>query len=181
MVKCYANYPDEMVIIPEDKFMLAASSVQELNVGVQATRTGLKHYYLNVVDKEAGQLIHSWFVNVNCKPPVVSKGFELTLPVSTGTTAASFPSQKRISYQNPYASERVFVLSTNRDDLITFKERRLKFSANEQKTIGLRFLPYPMPGFVEIYVFVNNENNNNEETFALRVQYVKQYNENAMS
>ncbi len=169
-----------MNIIPEDKFMLPASSVQEINVGVRTTKSGLKHYFLNVVDTESAQLVHSWFVNVNCKPPVVSKGFELTLPVSTGTTTASFPSQKRISYVNPYASERVFILSTNRDDLVAFKERRLRFLANEQKTIGLRFLPNPIPGFVEIYVFINNENNNNEETFALRMQYVKQYNENRL-
>ena len=166
-----------MTIIPEDKFMLPASSVQEINVGLQTLKSGLKHYYLNVVDTETSQLVHSWFVNVNSKPPVVSKGFELTLPVSMAGSTARFPSQKRISYMNPYSTNRVFLLSTNRDDLITFKERRIMFLANEQKTIGLRFLPNAIPGFVEVYVFVNNENNNNEETFGLRIHYVKKYSE----
>ncbi len=179
MVKCFANSSSEMSIVPEHKFMLGANSVQELNVGVQPNRSGTKHYYLNVVDVETSQLVHSWFVNVNCRPPVISKAFELTLPVSTGMNNVSnaFPSQKRVAYQNPYTTEKAFIFSTNRDDLVTFKERRIRFMPSEQKTIGLRFFPNPMPGFVEIYVFINNENGNNEETFALRVNYVRNFNE----
>jgi nephrocystin-4 len=174
LVKCYPSVPEEMSVVPVDKFMLPASAVQELNVGVQPFKSGVKHYYLNVVDVEMSYLVHSWFINVNCKPPVVSKSFELQLPVSTGISVASIVSQKRVSYTNPYSTERHFILSTNRDDLLTFKERRLKFLANEQKTLALKFLPCPVPGFVEIYVFINNENDTNEETFALRIHYVKQ-------
>lgn len=114
-----------MAIVPEDKFMLASSAVQEINAGVQPNRTGVKHIYLNVVDIEASTLVHTWFINVTCKPPVVSKSFEVTLPVATAPTASG-TSLKRVSYTNPYATERVFIFSTNRDDLLTFKERRLK-------------------------------------------------------
>ena len=132
-----------------------------------------KHYYLNVVDVETQYLVHSWFINVNCKPTVVSKAFELTLPVSTSGSLAAISSQKRDSFTDPYYAEKVLLLSTNRDELITFKERRVKFMANEQKTLALKFLPNPLTGFVEIYVFINNENNTNKETFALRIHYVK--------
>lgn len=162
-----------MSIVPADKFMLASNAVQELNVGVQPRRSGIKHYYINVVDVEMSALVQSWFININCKPPVISKAFELTLPVSTGTTSASMTSQKRVSYTNPYSTERIFLLSTNRDDLLIFKERRIKFMANETKTLALKFLPNPLTGFAEIFVFINNESDTNEETFALRVTYVK--------
>lgn len=111
--------------MPEDKFMLPASAVQEINAGVQPSRTGVKHFYLNIVDVEASTLVHTWFINATCKPPVVSKSFELTLSVATSASAAG-TALKRVSYTNPYATERVFVLSTNRDDLLTFKERRIK-------------------------------------------------------
>ena len=68
-----------MSIVPADKFMLASNAVQELNVGVQPRRSGIKHYYINVVDVEMSALVQSWFININCKPPVISKAFELTL------------------------------------------------------------------------------------------------------
>ncbi|CAF0840751.1 unnamed protein product [Brachionus calyciflorus] len=174
VVKCYSSLPDEMSTVPEDKFMLPASAVQEINVGVQPSKTGVRHYYLNIVDTEVSSLVHSWFINVNCKPPVITKAFELTLPIST-SQSANISAQKRVSFTNPYSTERVFILSTNRDDLLTFKERRIKFLSNEQKTLALRFLPNPFTGFVEIYVFINNENDTNEETFALRIHYVQKY------
>lgn len=162
-----------MTVSPEDKFMLPSNGVLELNVGVQPFKSGVKHYYLNVVDVEMSHLVQCWFINVNCKPPVISKGFELTLPVSTGGSMAALPSQKRVSYTNPYSTEKVFIFSTNRDDLLAFKERRMKFMANEQKTLALKLLPNPLVGYAEVYVFINNENDTNEETFALRIHYVK--------
>jgi hypothetical protein len=100
-----------MAIVPEDKFMLGSSSVQELNVGVQPFKSGVKHFYLNVVDIETHYLVHSWFINVNCKPPVVSKAFELTLPVSTSGSMATISSQKRVSFTNPYSTERILFLA----------------------------------------------------------------------
>ena len=163
-----------MSVVPADQFMLAANAVQELNIGVQPTRSGVKHFFLNVVDAEAKCLVRSWFISVNCKPPLISKSFELTLPVCTGASLAAVGSQKRVSYTNPYAAERALTLSTSRDDLLTFKERRIKFGAHEQRTLALKFLPRALPGFAEIYVFINNENDTNEETFALRVHYVQQ-------
>ena len=163
-----------MSIVPGDKFMLASNAVQELNVGVQPTSAGIKHFYLNVVDTERMHLVHSWLIYINTKPPIISKSFELTLPVSTTGSLATMPAQKRVSYTNPYSSEKHFILSTNRDDLLTFKERRMRFLANEQKTLALKFLPNSLAGFSEIYVFINNENNTNEETFSLRVHYVQQ-------
>ena len=167
-----------MSVIPRDFFMLAASGVQEINVGVKPSKSGAKHYYLNVVDVETSNLVRSWLIYVNCRPPVISKSFELNLPVSSTGSTATLPAQKRVSYTNPYSSEKSFILSTNRDDLVAFKERRVKFLANEQKTLGLRFLPNPNTGFVEIYIFINNENDTNEETFAIRVHYVKAFAEN---
>ena len=158
LVKCFPSNPEEMSVIPQDQFMLAANAVQELNVGVQPTSAGVKHYYLNVVDSEMKHLVHSWFIYINCKPPIISKSFELTLPVSTSSGQMQMPSQKRVSYTNPYSTEKVFIISTNRDDLLTFKDRRIKFGANEQRTLALKFIPNSLAGFCEIYVFINNEN-----------------------
>jgi nephrocystin-4 len=173
LVRCFTSLPAEMSVVPQDKFMLASNTFQELNIGVQPSKSGLKHFYLNVVDTEMSSLVHSWFINVNCKPPVISKSFELQLPISANSNMASMTALKRVSYSNPYSTEKVFILSTNRDDLLTFKERRIKFAANEQKTLALKFLPCTMAGFIEIYVFINNEKDTNEETFSLRVHYLK--------
>lgn len=160
-----------MAVVPNERFMLSAGAVQEINVGVRPQGAGYKFYYLNVVDVEMHQLIHNWCVHVHSKPPVISKAFELTLPVAANLNLTN-STNKRVTYTNPYSSEKTFILSTNRDDLLTFKETRIKFMANETKTLALKFLPNVNPGFYEVLVFINNENDTNEETFALRTTYV---------
>jgi hypothetical protein len=160
-----------MAIMPKDQFTLATSTVQELNIGLRSIKCGTKFYYLNVVDLEAHQLIHSWFIYVHAKPPVISKAFELTLPTYTSGNVSNY-TLKRVQYTNPYTTEKTFLISTNHDELLTFKETRIKFAPNETKTLSLKFLPNLTPGFMEILVFINNENDTNEETFAIRGTYV---------
>jgi hypothetical protein len=163
-----------MAIVPNEKFMLSSGAVQEISVGVRPQNSGYKHYYLNVVDVEMHQLIHSWYIYIHSKPPVISKAFELTLPVAVNINPSNMTS-KRVTYTNPYSSEKVFIISTNRDDLLTFKETRIRFIANETKTLALKFLPNTKPGFIEILVFINNENDTNEETFAIRATFVHSF------
>ena len=80
-------------------------------------------------------------------------------------------SNKRISYTNPYPTKRVFLLRTNREDLLQFKEPRMEFSGGETKNIGLRFAPTQMPGTIEFLVFINDEDDKNEETFCVSALY----------
>ena len=82
--------------------------------------------------------------------PVISKAFELELPVGGGRG-----SNKRISYTNQYPSSKVFLLRTNRPDLLQFKDPRLELGGGESKDIGLRFAPCQLPGTTEILVFKN--------------------------
>jgi nephrocystin-4 len=160
-----------MVVMPKDPFKLAPDAVQELNIGLRLLQCGTKFYYLNVVDVESFQLVYSWFVYVHSKPPVISKAFELTLPAYTGGNVSNY-TLKRVQYTNPYPTEKIFIISTNHEQLLSFKETRIKFMPNETKTLGLKFLPYFKPGFLEILVFINNENDTNEETFAIRGTFV---------
>ena len=146
--------------------MLAASSLQEVHVGVRPLQTGCKFLYINVVDIEYHQLIRSWLVCVSGRPPTVTKAFELTLPVGGGKGC-----NKRISYTNPYPNKKVFYLRTNRDDLLQFKDARLEIAGGEAASIGMRFAPSMSPGCVEILVFINDEDDKNEETFCVRAMY----------
>lgn len=127
---------------------------------------GRKFMYLNVVDIEYHQLIRTWLVCVISKSPIISKAYELSLPVGGGKG-----SNKRIAFTNPYGQRKVFQLRTNRDDLLQFKDTRLDMAAGEMQNIGLRFAPTHSPGSVEILVFINDEDDKNEETFCVRAVY----------
>ena len=122
--------------------------------------------YINVVDIEYHQLIRSWLVCVNSRVPVISKAFELQLPLGGGKG-----SNKRISYTNPYPQQKVFFLRSNREDMVQFKDHRLTVGGGETVPIGLRFAPQNRPQTTDIMVFINDEDDKNEETFCIKAVY----------
>ncbi|XP_033763320.1 nephrocystin-4-like isoform X4 [Pecten maximus] len=166
LVRCYSSHPNEMQMYPSDQFMLTAGAVHEMTVAVRPMKAGNKFFYINVVDVEYHQLIRSWLVCVSCRAPMVSRSFDVVLPMGGGKG-----SSKRIPYTNPYPHKKVFVLLNNREDLLQFRESRLEIEGGETQTIGLRFTPVTKAGSVEVMVFINDEDDKNEETFKIMVTY----------
>ena len=166
LVQCFSSHPHEMTLYPSEQFMLAAGAVHELNVAVRPMQDGNKFFYLNVVDVEFHQLVRTWLICVSSRAPIISRAFELVLPVGGGKGCS-----KKISYTNPYPNKKNFVLHTNRDDLLQFKETSLSVEGGGTATIGLRFVPILKAGTAEILVFINDEDDKNEETFRVSAVY----------
>lgn len=166
VVKCFTSHPQELQVSPQDPFILAAGTAHELSVAVRPLVTGSKFFYLNVVDIEYHQLVRTWLLCASCRSAIVSRAFELTLPVGGGKSCS-----KRITYTNPYPVAKRFHLLCDRNDLLQFKESILDIGSGESHTIGLRFMPVMQPGAAEIMVFINNEEDKNEETFRITATY----------
>ena len=166
LVKCFSSHPDELQLAPGDQFMLAAGAVHELTVAVRAMKEGTKFFYINVVDVEYHQLIRTWLVCSSCRAPVISRSFDLSLPAGGGKG-----SSKRISYTNPYPHKKVFSLLTNRDDLLQFKETSIEVEGGDTHTIGFSFTPVTRQGTADILIFINDEEDKNEETFQIKATY----------
>lgn len=166
VVKCFSSHPQELQVSPQDPFILAAGTVHELAVAVRPLKTGSKFFYLNVVDVEYHQLVRSWLVCASCRSPIVSRAFELSLPVGGGKN-----SSKRITYTNPYPVKKRFHVLCDRNDLLQFKESILEIEGGASQAIGLRFLPVMQPGTAEIMVFINDDEDKNEETFRVTALY----------
>ncbi|KAJ3585941.1 hypothetical protein NHX12_012348 [Muraenolepis orangiensis] len=143
-----------------------AGGVQELQVRVQPWRAGSRLAFVSAVDVERCRLLAAWMVCLNAHRPILSKAFEVQVPVGGGRG-----STRRITYTNPYPDSRLFLLHSDRPDLLQFKEDRFQVGGGEVHTIGLRFAPSQSGGSTEISVYVNNPDERTEETFCLKVNY----------
>ncbi|KAM9855195.1 nephrocystin-4 [Aulostomus maculatus] len=165
-VKCFSSHPLEIKVDPKGVFVLPPAAVQELQLKVQPWRAGGRFLYVNAVDVEQRQLVNAWLLSLSVQRPVLSKAFEVCVPVNGGRG-----SSRKITYTNPYTSSRVFLLRSDHPDLLQFKEDQFQIGGGESYTIGLRFAPSQSPGSVEILVYVNNLQEKTEETFCVKVNY----------
>ncbi|KAI3357106.1 hypothetical protein L3Q82_015577 [Scortum barcoo] len=165
-VKCFSSHPQETEVDPEGVFVLPPTAVQELQLKVQPWRAGSRFLYVNAVDVDHRRLVTAWLLCLNVHRPVLSKAFEVCVPVGGGRG-----SSRKITYTNPYTSNRTFLLRSDHPDLLQFKEDKFQIGGGESYTIGLRFAPSQRPGSVEILVYMNNLEEKTEETFCVKVSY----------
>ncbi|KAJ1142017.1 hypothetical protein NDU88_008345 [Pleurodeles waltl] len=165
-VKAYTSHPLELKVDPESAFILPPNGLQDLHISVRPHKSGSRYIYLNLVDVDHHQLVSSWLICMSSRQPLILKAFEITLSAGGGKG-----SNKRITYTNPYPSKKDYSLHTNRPDLLQFKEDRFQIGGGETYTIGLRFAPSQSTGMEEILIYINDDEDKNEETFCVKVIY----------
>ncbi|KAM4737861.1 nephrocystin-4 isoform 2-T2 [Anableps anableps] len=165
-IKCFSSHPKEIEVDPASVFVLPPAAVQELQLRVQPWQAGSRFLYVNAVDMDQQRLVAAWLLCLNVHRPVLSKAFEVSVPVGNGRG-----SSRKITYTNPYTSTRTFLLRSDHPDLLQFREDKFQIGGGENYTIGLRFAPSQSPGSVEILVYVNNLEEKTEETFCVKVNY----------
>uniref|UniRef100_A0A8P0SZG7 Nephrocystin 4 n=2 Tax=Canis lupus familiaris TaxID=9615 RepID=A0A8P0SZG7_CANLF len=165
-VQAFTSHPQELKTDPKGVFVLPPHGVQDLHVGVRPRRAGSRFIHLNLVDVDYHQLVASWLVCLSCRPPLISKAFEITLAAGKGRGA-----NKRITYTNPYPSQRTYHLYSDHPDLLQFREDSFQIGGGETYTIGLWFAPRQSPGEEEILIYINDHEDKNEEAFCVKVVY----------
>ncbi|XP_039109178.1 nephrocystin-4 isoform X2 [Hyaena hyaena] len=165
-VRAFPSHPQELTTEPRGVFVLPPHGVLDLDVGVRPRRPGGRFIHLNLVDVDCHQLVASWLVCLSCRPPLISKAFEITLAAGEGKGA-----NKRVTYTNPYPSPRTYRLLSDHPDLLQFREDSFQVGGGETYTIGLRFAPRRSPGEEEILIYINDHEDKNEEAFCVKVTY----------
>ncbi|CAL8074437.1 unnamed protein product [Calicophoron daubneyi] len=183
-ISVYTSHPSEVILGAEQNqglnrpnqeygelsFLVSPRAVYELKIKLAPKRTGLRNFQINVVDDVARKVIRSWMVCAEIKPPEVSKTFNIQLPL-INQQGVSEMCHKRIAYKNPYSQAKCVMLVTDRPDLLQFKETVIQIEAAGTVQLGLRFLPQIAPSVQKLFVFVRDEQGNNEETFAIVAEY----------
>ncbi|VDL92657.1 unnamed protein product [Schistocephalus solidus] len=139
-------------------------------VRVKPKAIGRRKYQINVVDQATRAVIQSWILCVETKTPDVSRTYDVRIPVyardgSTGTL------NKRLSYTNPYPQAKALRLETSRPDLVQIKESQLNVGVGETAQICLKFNVLPSPTTSNCFVFLTDENEKIEDTFAINIEY----------
>ena len=154
-----------------------------MHILVRPARSGLHTYSVNVVDVENHQIVDTWMIRVDTRIPVISKQFgekawRETIVIVRLLLAHTVPigqSQsvnKRVSYTNPYAIRKTFFFTSSHPELLQLQQHKLDFQANEKKFVSFTLLPaFNVAPETDIIILINNEQDTNEDAYAIRVNY----------
>ena len=118
---------------------------------------------------QRGALLSSWLVCAVNRLPAITKSFALVVPAALGA-------KKRVSMSNPYSYECTYTFYADRPELLKFSSPSLHLQPGGTGYIGLQFAPLPhgaatARGETKLLVFVNNEEDKNEECMEIIVSY----------
>ncbi|KAA3677321.1 nephrocystin-4 [Paragonimus westermani] len=183
MISIYTSHPDELMLGTELtgqskrnqgnaglQFMISPKAVYELKARIMPRQVGMRNYQINVVEATSQRVIRAWIICAEIKAPEVSKTYNIELPLLFRQNTVEM-CHKRVAYTNPYSHAKRLRIQTDRPDLLQFKDSEIEVPAGGTAQLALRFIPQPHPSVQRLYVFMKNEDENIEETFAIVAQY----------
>eukprot|EP00965_Chrysotila_dentata_P014499 480203-Pleurochrysis_carterae.AAC.1 len=166
LVQCFSSSPAEMSLNPDAPFALAAGAVTQLTLTLRPRAAGRFQHVVHAVDLASRTLVSSWLVCAVSRVPAITKSFSLTVPTRLGAN-------RKVALSNPYTYDATFLLDTDSPHLLGFKQKELAVPAGDTRYIGLKFSPAPSPlaKSHKLLVFVNNDDDKNEECMEITVVY----------
>ncbi|KAF0749138.1 hypothetical protein AaE_007125, partial [Aphanomyces astaci] len=149
---------------PERIFQLLPHAFNRIELLYCSMDVGALQVLINVVDVDSHELVGSWLLNANTSEPLVTKVFDVTLPLGV-------PVLKKISYRNPWESDRMFVLRTSDPSIMKPREPMLRLSGGSDGFLRLAFAPYSIPCTKKVYLFINDGSDQNEECLLLHITW----------
>jgi len=164
-VRCYSSHPDELQLAP-DSFTIVGNVLSEVRLLFRPVASGKLDALAHIVDTETRELVQALIVSTDSRAPLISKTFEVEM--LAGATV-----NKKITYTNPYQTERVFFLRASQPWLVRFRPDRLDLPAGARRAIGLTFDGREAAtGSQDVLIFINDEDDKNEECFKVKIRVV---------
>lgn len=165
LVKCFTSNPDSVEIQPSGVFTMEPESLTEIKLLFSPSlKHAVQRTQIHIVNKATREMVGVFLLNVHPVAPTVTKSFHLQLNVGTAAN-------KRVSYSNAYSTLRTFYLQSSRPDLLVFREPVLKLQPRQTAFIHMKFLPVESPNSAQIYVFINDSNDELEECLLIQSTY----------
>jgi len=163
-VKCFSSHAAETGFHPPTPFQLVSGAYNKVEMVHRALRPGTRHVHVHMVDVDTKELVAAWLVTTSSAAPIVSRTYDVDVAVGKS-------SHKKIAYLNKWDRPRNFSLRTSEPSVVKAKDPRLQISARGKGFIRLWFAPVQHAGTQDMFIFVNDEEDQNEECLMLRVRY----------
>jgi len=160
LVRAFSSSSSEISFTPNAQFVLHPGVYNQINLNWVPKEAGSTLQHVHLVDTESAQLVVAYLLSTVATPPQVSKEFDVDVVVGE-------PSHKRVSYNNPWSRSQSYTLRSSDQNRMRPKSDRLHIAAHGQAYIRLYLSPVEHPGVSEVFLLVNDEQDQNDECFRI--------------
>jgi nephrocystin-4 len=163
LVKAFSTNRGEISFHPQGPFVLHPNVYNQISLTWLPKEAGTTTEHVHLVDMETNQLVVAWLVSTVATPPQVSKEFDVDVVVGEA-------SHKRVSYNNPWSRAQAYTLRSSDPNRMRPKTNRLHIDAHGQAYIRLYIAPVERAGVSEVFLLVNDEQDQNDECFRIIIR-----------
>jgi len=167
-VQCFTSNAGETQLLPDGPFQLVPGAFNRIELLYcpinQTPADSTSQILVHMVDIDTHELVTAWLVRASAALPDVSKTFEIELPLHEAA-------HKKIAYVNPWNEERTFTLRTSDPTRVKSKQPALEIAPKAKGYIRLWFAAAHKPTARDVLIFVNDENDQNEECLLIRTTH----------
>ena len=164
VVRAYSSEPRDTTFDPPAAFQLVPGAHNKMAVRYRPRAPGVRKLHVHLVDVDTHELVCAWLLSAASSAPLVTKTYDVE--VALGGTR---PSHKKIRYHNPWDRPRAFKLLSSDEALMTPKHETLRIPAGGYEYVRMVFAPLHRHGQHEAFLFLNDEQDQTEECFLVKV------------
>ena len=161
-VKCFSTHPGELMCVPSKSFQLVAGAFNKFEVLYRPVSLSSRTIRVHMVDVDSRELVCAWIVRATSSAPTVTKTYDVEI-------AQGSSSHKKIAYVNNWNQARTFLVRTSNPDLVRVKETEMNIPAKGKGFIRLWFPSREQRTREDVLVFINDQNDQNEECILLKL------------
>eukprot|EP00903_Cladosiphon_okamuranus_P007182 g6974.t1 len=163
-VRAFSSAPAEVSFEPENAFQLVPGAYNRVELRFRPLSTGSRKIHVHLVDVDSMEIVGAWLATATAMPPVVTKSYEVDLPLGRAC-------HKRIAYSNPWNSTRLFRLASSDPTILRPRYESLEVAGGGTGFLRLWFAaPAGIGAKKEAFLFVNDSEGQNEECLLLCMQ-----------
>ena len=168
--KAYSSQSlDKTEFSPDSIFQLIPGAYNKVALQHHPKQVGTRRAQVNLVDVDSRELISAWLLTVNTTSPPVMRRYDVE--VSQGADM-----HKKILFKNPWNVPRRFFLASSDDRVMKPRVETLEVAPNGNSYLRLWFSGKQgdagQGGHQDVYLFLKNDDGQNEESFLFHVKYI---------
>jgi hypothetical protein len=118
---------------------------------------------VNLVDVDTRELLNAWILTATVNAPAAMRTYDVEVGRGRGTN-------KKIIFKNPWDTPKRFHLVSSNEKIMKPRSPYLDVAPQGSAYLRLWFSGQDISGLTDVYLFLNDEQGSNEESFLFHIK-----------